>query len=260
MLLIIIIILVIIGIIYYVKSDKSDKSDKNDKGEKNERKRENKGNELNSVLENIDNSDFFQPRLKKFYNQDNIQTLQKSKIYEDISKLFPNVKFTKIRNEELPGHEWVSIYYALINSMLSSGKRYIILISPIDNLKNGDENTISNIPWINLQTRTFTDIKLPFEMKEQSYTIPSDYGNTILSEQFDIINREKNKKDNGDKKEKEENKKEEEKIDRSVYIAVKLPLKLELLHRGKSVSNYDFDNKIILISGLETFNSILTFT
>jgi hypothetical protein len=188
---------------------------------------------------NID--ELYQTKFQNFYNTQSKENEEKEKIYNEFNKIYGYLKFTKIRNEQV-NNRWISIYYAHLDCMLCMEQRFIILISPIDNITNGETNTIDNIRWISFQTRTFIDINLSFKLKKQ--TQPMLTTDDILNEEFDIMER----KMKGDK------------IDKSIYIAKKLPLKLELLHRGKNPSINDYADRITLISSLETYNCILNMT
>lgn len=187
-------------------------------------------------------TDLYQAQFKEFHTQKSNKNILINEIYSTFNKIYGNLEFTKVRNttiNDIP----LSVYYCHLDCMLCLEKRYIIVLSPIDLIENNKTNKLRDIKWISFQTRTFKE-EINMDLKPQSLpTISfdklSDRERKIMHEEFDL----------SDKK-----KKEDKIIDRSVYIAKNLPLRLDLLHRGKNSTEYDYALTVSLIAALETYN------
>jgi hypothetical protein len=189
----------------------------------------------------VPTTDLYQAQFKEFYTQKTNKNILINEIYSAFNKVYGNLEFTKVRNTKINDIP-LSVYYSFIDCMLCIEKRYIILIAPIDMLENGQTNKLEDIKWISFQTRTFKEIQIdlkPQPLPTISFEKLSDQERKIMKEEFDLTDKKK---------------KNEKVIDRSVYIAKNLPLRLDLLHRNKNSTEYDYANTVTLIAALETYN------
>jgi hypothetical protein len=145
-------------------------------------------------------------------------------VYSYFSSYFENPKMVKIKSN----NEY-SIYVRKIYAVLGNEFRYIIAILYEDNLEIGNEEKLSNLKWISLQTRS---IEENYNTEPFYYTPKKDL---ISDENIFLI-------------------KKDEKTFK--YNSKSLPILITLL----VVRNNDYSEKGIIPNALETYQTIITFT
>jgi hypothetical protein len=164
----------------------------------------------------------------------------KETVYKLIENYYDNPKMVKV--EDIPdknsingGNNGKSIYACKIFSLLSVDNRYIIAITPKDDLPIGFMKYLKDIEWECFQTRSIRDYPHKFKNSHKySLNVAKKTGDYLAP--FHVRSRTK---------------------DACEYVSNDLPLLITLLNSGKSI--YTFGNEGTLISALETFNTILTF-
>ena len=151
--------------------------------------------------------------------------IYKNNIYELFVNYFNNPKMFKIKDVEN-----LSIYMCKTYCLLSRECRYIIVIEN----KNNDElmsyKKLSNIEWISLQTRTLSD---NHDLESHSYVRTKK---SPLN--CDIFFKDKNNNSIN-------------------YYCKKYPIDIELLYTER---NNDYQKEGTLISAIETYQTIITFS
>ena len=147
--------------------------------------------------------------------------------YINISNYFKNPVMTKIKNH---GNQF-SMWCCKIYSLLSNQYKYIIAVSPIDDFGAGATLSLSQIRWVNLQTRTLPEnIKCIVHNYSPSYDTP-------LNKTIRRANVTK---------------------EASQYTCDAFPfITIDLLHNNKKDRN-SYQNEGTIIAGLETYETILT--
>lgn len=154
-----------------------------------------------------------------------------STILNSIVEFFPLI-FTKVQSHP----EKYSKYVARTSSMIINETRYIIVITMGTDDLIGEEVKFSDLlkeKILSIQTRTA--ISDTYKIGAQSYVGHVSKTNPLN----EIIDLEGSTKD------------------KSIYISRRYPLRVELLHKGKS--EHEFADKLSLISAIESFNCIITF-
>ena len=157
---------------------------------------------------------------------------EKLKIQNSIVDYFGDTIMTKLKQSpETHNKPSYSLYYAKIGCMLCVEDRYIIAVTEQDPYNIGFQQRLSELNWISFQTRTIE--KSPGQLKTQQLKSKSSQ---IITDKI---------------------KSYEKREDRNVYMALNVPLKVELLYT-KDDDNYSDSGTIQ--SALDTYNCVLTFT
>lgn len=146
---------------------------------------------------------------------------------EIINAYFKSLVFTRI--EEKQGY---AIYGAGVNSGISGGiGRYVLVFVP-SHLAVLSRAKITDLAWTNIQTRELRDsYRLKKQVLKLSHTLPNI--------ELHIISRDKKS---------------------STYIADGFPFEIVLLHNPKKKSAYQYNNKMMLSSVLDTYQCVITYT
>jgi hypothetical protein len=145
-------------------------------------------------------------------------------VYSLFNKYFDNpllVKTKDINN--------LSMYIVKVYCLLSTQCRYIIALVPLDTKNVGDKQYLDSLRWVSLQTRTLDQMN---DVPSHSYLVKK--GGELNSE---IVRIKKDQRC-------------------STYKCDKLPISITLLHKDKSI--YEYQDKGIVISALETYQTIIT--
>ncbi len=146
-----------------------------------------------------------------------------------LNRYFSNLIFTRIEDKQ--GY---SIYGACVASMMGGGfKNYVLVFVPV-HLAIKSRARISELPWKNLQTRK---IQYGYRLKMQKWKGPPDGVPDIL---LRVSKRNKRY---------------------SEYISddPNFPFEILLLHESKKKTRYQYNNKIMLSTALESFNSVFNY-
>lgn len=140
---------------------------------------------------------------------------------------FKNLTFTRI--DEKQGY---ALYAAMIDSLLQNGsQRYVILFVPA-HLAIKTHAKIHELPWQNLQTRTLVN---SYRLRKQAWQ--SKRG--LPDFEFEAISRDKNY---------------------TVYRGPSnFPFEVLMIHNPKKKTTYQYNNRMMLSSMLENFNSIFNY-
>jgi hypothetical protein len=145
-------------------------------------------------------------------------------IYATVSTYFNNPTMHKIKNIEN-----FSMYISKVKCLLSTFNRYIIVFVNQDDFPPNYKEKLSELKWVNLQTRTLTD----------NHNIPEhEYNPTRNTPLYTSIYR--TSKD----------------INNSKYACDKLPVEITLLHDKNGANQYQ--DKGFVVTALETYNTILS--
>lgn len=164
--------------------------------------------------------------------QTSLLSQEQEEIKNKINELFISLTFTKIKNQVLQ-NKYFSIYCARISCMLCIQKQYIFVAVPIDEYEIGYINSIVNLDWTSIQTRTIKNVDFDVRLAEQSYDI---IHNEILDDVIDSVSRDKNE---------------------TQYMSRKYNINIKLLH-DKNTSINEFADSTTVLSALNSFNCILT--
>jgi hypothetical protein len=147
----------------------------------------------------------------------------------DINNLFSQY-FSGLKMYKTKDHNAYSVWNAKIYSVLGSYRRYVILITPIDDHPIGSIQPFEAMRWVSLQTRTISE----------NYNIPEQsYSPARIPELNQKIIRDKGKRDV------------------FLYYCPSLPsLEITLLQTHAKEEYLDTGN---IISAIETFQTIFTF-
>lgn len=156
----------------------------------------------------------------------------KEKVYKLIENFYDNPKMVKVGDDSGTGK---SIYACKIFSLLSVDNRYIIAITPKDDIPIGFMRWLKDLEWECFQTRSIRDYPHKFKTSHK-YTVTTVKKTGEYLTPFYVRSRAK---------------------EACEYVSNDLPLLITLLNSGKSI--YTFGNEGTLVSALETFNTILTF-
>ncbi len=143
-----------------------------------------------------------------------------------INNYFSSLVFTKV--DEKQGY---TIYGAGIYSGLGGNiARYILAFVP-SHLATTNQSRLSNLKWVNLQTR---EIQSSYRLKKQKWVIERGAPDITLSvvERTDEL---------------------------SKYRADNFPFYVSLLHSPKKKTKYQYNNKITLTAAIETFQLVLDY-
>jgi hypothetical protein len=147
-------------------------------------------------------------------------------IYKGFTDYFSNPIMTKIKNV----HEY-SMYLTKIHCLLTNIHRYIIVFVIKDVHSIGIKESLKNLYWKSLHTRGLEDVyNVPLHTYTPRHMKP-------LSSIINIVTRDK---------------------DKSVYKCEDLGLEVILLHKKNQL--HEYNDKGTIISSLETYNTIITFS
>lgn len=151
--------------------------------------------------------------------------ISKDVVYKSMTKYFNNPIMKKLKNIEN-----YTMYISKIQCLLSTIRRYLIVIINKDNLSIGSELTLDKLLWCSLQTRTLEE---NHSIKPHVYNPSNMYP---LTEIITIVNRDKEK---------------------SSYLCDELGLEITLLHKKGDI--HEYANKGTVVTALETYSTIITF-
>lgn len=152
---------------------------------------------------------------------------EKDYVYRMFAEYFDHIRLTKIKDEK----EW-SVYMASLPCLLLNEQRCIVVMTPRDFFPPSHTESIDNMRWISLQTRTFASDTYP-DLIGQAYEMKR---NGFFEKRIVNISRNRNI---------------------STYTVDDLPLLVSLLHiRG---NEYEYPNEGTLNSAIETFRTIIQF-
>lgn len=154
-------------------------------------------------------------------------TPEKDHIYDMFTEYFNNPALTKIKNENN-----LSMYITKTYCLTSTTCRYIIVFVPIDNIQLGSINSLSELKWVSLQTRTLSEKFL--NVGTHGYS--AEEKGPLLSK-IHRLNITK---------------------EASTYKCDDHPLIITLLHDTKKNSD-SYQNSGNIIIALETWNTIVTW-
>ena len=150
-------------------------------------------------------------------------------IYDLFTTYFKNPKMIKVKDTDLH-----TMYLCKLYCLLSRECRFIIVFVDKNDLAMNSVETLENLKWVSLQTRTLPDSEYSSVDTVHGYQPVAQGGLTA------IINRTK--------------------IDdtASTYSCETLPIIITLLHTEKNTKEA-YQNKGNVINALETFQTIITF-
>lgn len=147
-------------------------------------------------------------------------------IYLHMNTYFRNPNVTKVKNTT----NHFSMYACKIYSLLSNQYKYIIAFVSIDDSPVGYITPLSQLRWVNIQTRTIAD---NLKCNTHSYTPSYD---TLLNKTIKRVHAD---------------------MKSSQYICESLPyITIDLLHNNKKDKN-SYQNEGTLIAALETYETIV---
>ena len=144
-------------------------------------------------------------------------------MYNAFTSYFNNPVLTKIKNV----NEF-SVYMAKTYCLLSKECRYIIVFIPNDGMRIGNRESLDNMRWVSIQTRTLED---KHELEPHGYTAEAK------GELMAPINRIKTTEE------------------ASTYYCNKFPLTVTLLNVKNAPNSYQ--DKGTIIAALETWETII---
>lgn len=149
-------------------------------------------------------------------------------IMEIINTYFSTLVFSRI--EEKQGYV---IYGACIGSMLGGGsQRYVLAFVP-SHLAIKTQARLKELSWENLQTRT---LRNSYRMQKQSYRMQRGLPDVLLQ----VVKRD-------DKY--------------STYSGPEhFPFEVLMIHDPRKKTKYQYNNKLMLSSAIESFNAIFNYT
>ncbi len=158
---------------------------------------------------------------------------QKENVYEIFNKYYSGLVLTKVsETQEKDSNPSYSLYYAKACGMLCVENMYIVVVIEYDFNRIGTSVALKSLKWISFQTRT---LNTPPIVR----LIPTSF-KTIIDPQMQ-----------------EKIKIAGKKSDRFIYLAERLPLRIELL-LNEHQNSYS-DNGTIE-SALQMFNCVVTLT
>jgi hypothetical protein len=157
----------------------------------------------------------------------------KSQIRSAISELYKGIIMTKVQEISNPK---LSIYKAVVEPLTSSPEvRYLVAFVPnINNEQLGSQIRLSELNWINFQTRSTLHPEKEFNghsLQPQTYSITS---NNILHDRIKCVN---------------------EGTDKWSYVPHSVDLKIDIIIQKE---NENFATEGTIISALELFQTIVT--
>jgi len=153
----------------------------------------------------------------------------KDHIYALFVKYFNNPKMVKIKDTSL-----YTMYICKLYCLLNRECRFIILFVDKNDLPIGTIDTLDNLQWVSLQTRTLPETEYPDIDVVHGYQAVAQGALTA------IINRVKIEDP------------------ASTYTCEDIPIIITLLHTDKNTKE-SYQNKGSVINALETFQTIITF-
>lgn len=149
----------------------------------------------------------------------------KNDLYDYFTSYFNNPSMTKVENTNN-----TSMYICRIMTLLNENRYLIVNVLETDH-KVGHKTDMVNLKWLSLQTRMLNSI---YDIPKHRYT-PMKYPPLYK----DIIRTQKQN-------------------DYSTYNCAVYPIEVTLLNIKKSY--HDFPNRGTILSALETYSTIITFT
>jgi len=154
---------------------------------------------------------------------------QQDYIYSLFVKYFNNPKLTKIRNEK----NQFSMYACKIYSLLSNQHKYLIVFTHLNDDSVGTVESLRDMKWINLQTRTLTDNTM--KCNNHSYSPTNDCALNVTIKKKDFTKEASN------------------------YICHTFPeLSILLLHTKTKDAN-TYQNEGTIVAALETYETMVSF-
>jgi len=150
----------------------------------------------------------------------------KDDVYNLFTQYFKNPNMTKIKNVEN-----FSTYMAKTYCLLSRECKYIIAIVRADNYPIGFTEHLSNLRWLNIQTRTLFD---KHNLDSHSYVAAKGGEIDCAIQRIKITDKA------------------------SIYKCDGMPLMCYLLHNEKK-NEHTYSDKGSLVSAIETYETIISF-
>ena len=154
--------------------------------------------------------------------------LQKENVYSLFTQYFEDPEMTKIKDIDK-----YSMYMTKINALLGIEYRYVIAFINKDNDVINSKQSLRDLKWVSLQTRTLTDEhNLPAHSYFPKRLIELDRKISLVS-----------------------------KDDKQYFYKVEqLPITITLLSKAKSKSNgFDYNSSGTIVVALETYQTIVNF-
>ena len=151
---------------------------------------------------------------------------QQDYVYTLMVNYFKNPIMTKIKNQNQ-----FSMYACKIYGLLSNEYRYLIVFTHINGDAVGVMEKLDSLKWINLQTRTLSEI-LP--CKTHSYQPNSETPLNVAIKKVSVSKQS------------------------SYYKCLALPVAVDLLHTAKKDSS-SYQNEGTMVAALETYETIVSF-
>lgn len=146
---------------------------------------------------------------------------------EIINRYFGKIIFVKADLRE--DH---SIYVAALSSSFQDGKKqYALAFVPV-HLAIINQGYLSDLQWVNLQTRTMTN---GYRIKPQRWEIPKGLDNPM----FAAVERTESK---------------------TKYVSEQYPLEMVLIHDPKKKTKMQYHNHMNLLAALTTFKCVISLT
>ena len=161
----------------------------------------------------------------------------KNKIYPLFTQYFGDLSMTKIKDVK-SGATNFSMYLAKIHCLLSTEHRYVIVFVEGDKLPIGNNELLSNLEWINLQTRS---------LPENHNLPPQHYRPRRMPELMKKIELSQEQKDSS---------RNESSRTNYIYKSSDYPLQITLIPRKNEM---EYQNKGTIVSALETYSTIISF-
>lgn len=149
----------------------------------------------------------------------------KKEVYDAFVNYYNNPVLTKIKDAEI-----YSVYMSKINSMISSGNRYLVLLIDKNFESNGTTKYMKDCEWVSLQTRTLTE---NHDIKYSEY-VPTL--KTPLNEKITLVSRNEKQ---------------------TLYKCETFPININMLHPKNN--KYKYVNNGTIVSALETFQTVINF-
>ncbi len=185
-----------------------------------------KGEVIEDVIENTPKLPNGLPKLETIGNM-------KQKIRNAIRDLYSNIVMTK--THDVPNHN-LSVFKAVVEPLTSGPDvKYLVAIAPsVYNIDIGTQVKLSEIDWINFQTRSTMNPEKEFNelhLQPQRYQVPQD---NILHDRIKCVNETETK---------------------WIYNTQNIPVQIEILIQKE---NENFAQEGTIIGALELFQTILT--
>ena len=161
-----------------------------------------------------------------------------------INHFFSKLVFTKVEEKTTEQGTRFFVYGAGVKGSLGNGRRYVLLFVPY-HLAIQRQAKIHELPWQNLQTRTLGEDA--YRLKIQQWTLPRDAPDILLQ----VIRRNSHHSEyvgyvpnpHGPQ-----------------YPPLDFPFEILLLHNRKKKTKYQYNDRLMLSTAIDTFNAVFNHT